>query len=192
MSDPISPDEFAVRCPNCSAPNPEGAAYCQACASPLTAYEGGVGLGPSAATLAKLQRLSIRPRIVGVMTALLVLAALLGPFRVALAAYLAQRAASSAPSEAYIFSALGAVGAFLVALVLVPVGGFMLAAAWGTWRQQPWAWTADLILLGLSALNGLRALFGSSLAGLVQLGITAALLYAWMQPPCREWYGKMD
>lgn len=192
MSYPSSPDESVVRCPNCSAANPVGAAYCEVCATPLTAYETGGGQGPSAATLAKLQRLSIRPRIVPIMAAALVLGAFAYPFRIALTSLLAQRGASAAGSEFYIFNALGAVGAFLVALVMVPVGVFMLVTAWGTWRQQSWAWTADVILLGLAALDGLRALFGSSLAALPQLGVAAALLYAWLLPATREWYGKND
>ncbi len=194
MTHANAPDEFDVRCPNCSAPNPSGVAYCQACASPLTAYGGGdVGLGPSAATLARLQRASERPRIVGVMAAVLALAAFVGPLRTAACAFLAQRAASSAaPAEGYIFSALGAVGAFLVALVLVPIGVFMLITAWAAWRQVAWAWTAVALLLGLCVLAGLHSFSLFSFGSVVLVGVAGPLVYFWMLPATREWYGKTD
>src|SRR5437879_3650659 len=104
------------------------------CAEPLTAYSGASGAYASDATLAKLRHLRQRPPVSVAMAVFLSAVALLGPFRIALAAF-TTRPQTNAEGTNYIAPAIGAVGAFLSAIVWVPAGLAILLAVWGVLFQ---------------------------------------------------------
>jgi hypothetical protein len=178
-----------MRCPHCDNENPEGAARCLNCDTPLTAYAGQATGEVSAATLQKLSRLSQQPPIVPIVVALDVLIAIFGPFGFVLSRFLS-RTVTNAEGTNYLGAAFGAVGVAFTALLMVPLGLFLIYVAWLTWNRGSWAWLANAALLcGMAAL----CLFGFFTPWvffrLLGLAVFAAAAWAWFRTDTREWFG---
>jgi lysylphosphatidylglycerol synthetase-like protein (DUF2156 family) len=90
----------------------------------------------------------------------------------------------------YIGAAFGGLAVTFAALVFIPAGVFMLVTAWGLHRQSLWAWTANLIVLGLTALLSLMGFFPGLLLKSAALGFCAVSGWFWLQEPVRDWYGQ--
>jgi hypothetical protein len=178
-----------MRCPHCDNENLEGAARCVKCDTPLTAYAGQSTGEVSSATLQKLDRLSDQPSIVPIVVALDALIAVCGPFGFVLSRFLT-RTVTNAEGTNYVGAAFGAVGVAFVALLMVPLGLFLIYVAWATWNRASMAWLANAALLcGMAAL----ALFGFftpwmffRLLGLVVFGAAA---WYWLRSDTRDWFG---
>lgn len=177
-----------MRCPRCDFDNDEGRAVCLHCATPLTAYAGQVTGVVSEETRTKAARLALRPPIVSLMAVLDVLAAIFGPFAM-LAVKFSARATLNNEGTNYIGAALGAVGIAAAAALLIPLGLLLLFLAWSTWTQRPWAWTANAVLLGLSALLAVLVFPTSPAQALVRIALSGAVAFFWFQSRTKAWYG---
>jgi hypothetical protein len=177
-----------MRCPNCNTLNDEGAALCENCAEPLTAYGGQITGMVSEETREKIERLSVRPPVVPVMAALDALAAFVWPFAAAWAAF-AHRTVANAAGTNYIGAAFGSLGAVFTAAVMIPLGVALLVIAWATWTQRPWAWIANAVVLVLAALLAFFAFPSAPVSALLRIGLAGALAYFWFQPDTKDWYG---
>jgi hypothetical protein len=176
-----------MRCKVCDTPNEEGRARCRNCDAPLTAYAGQVTGDHNPETAAKALRLSLRPPVVSVMAILDALAAIFGPFWLVAAKFLARPGAGEEGLN-YIGAAIGAVGVTILALLMIPLGLFLLYLAWATWTQRPWAWGVNAVLLLVSALLALLAFASSPIAALIRIGLSAAVAFFWFKPETKDWY----
>lgn len=178
-----------MRCPHCDNENPEGTACCLACDTPLTAYAG-QGTGEvSAATLERLRNLSRRPPIVPIVVALDTLIAVIGPFGVLLIKFLG-RTTTNVEGTNYVGAALGAVGVALMAMLMVPLGLFLIYLAWVTWTRASWAWLANAALLcGMAFLSLIGFFTPWMFFRLTLLILFAAAAWFWFQSDTREWFG---
>jgi hypothetical protein len=177
-----------MHCPNCHAEVEEGLAVCSQCGAPLTAYGGQITGEVRPETRAKAAKLAVRPPIVVVMAILDALVALLGPLGLAWVR-ITGRTQVSEDATNYIAAALGAVGAFAVAIVLIPLGLFLLVLAWATWTQKPWAWMANVVLLILMVLLAVRVFAAEPGQALLRIGLCGAIAYFWFHPRTKEWFG---
>lgn len=176
-----------MRCKVCDTPNEEGRARCQNCDAPLTAYAGQVTGDYNPATAEKALQLSLRPPIVVVMAVLDGLTAIFGPFWLVAVKFLARPTAGEEGLN-YIGAALSAVGVTLLAIFLIPLGLFLLYLAWATWTQRPWAWSANAVLLLVSALLAVLAFASSPIAALTRIGLSASVAFFWFKPETKDWY----
>ena len=177
----------SLRCPNCQTENDDGRASCESCGAAFTAYaEKGSGIA-SAATLAKLAKLGIRPPAVAPMASIDGLLALI-TLGALIARYFSQPNLN-ADSSNYLAPAFGAVGAALASFVAIPVALALLYLAWGTWTQRTWAWTANAFLMALSAFLALLAFFSNPILAVIRLAITAYAAFFWFNTQTREWFG---
>src|SRR2546423_2474668 len=108
-----------MRCPECLNETPEGQAFCEVCAAPLTGYSAAVPGEASAVTLRKLARISARPAIIPVMAAFIAAIAVFGPFGALLAKY-NSRPTINAEGTNYLSPAFSAVGTALAAMIFIP------------------------------------------------------------------------
>ena len=180
-----------MRCPHCGEPNPEGVALCLNCASPLTPYAGHITGAVSEATRAKAARLRIPSGIVPVMAAFDVLLAVAGPFRIGLAGFFARPEVNPEGMD-YMARAFGAVGAFVTAGIMIPVGIVLLIVAWATWTQRTWAWGANLGVLALVGIMAISGFISPALVRVIVLGFVIVLTMFWSGRTAREWYGAVD
>lgn len=178
-----------MRCSHCDHDNPEGLARCEVCNTPLTAYSGQVTGEVNAVNLERLARMSIRPPIVPGMTGLLVAFAIFGPFAAVISRYLA-RTTTNVEGTNYASAAFGAVGIAFTALVMIPLGLFLLYMAWLTWTRGSWIWMANTILLGAVAFLSLTGFLTSIfILRVLLIALCGAAGYFWFRPETREWYG---
>ena len=179
----------AMRCPHCATDNEEGAAVCENCDTPLTAYGGQVTGAVSEATLRKLERLAVRPPVVPMAAALDVLLVVVGPLWTLVGRF-AARPAVNAEGTNYAGAAFGAVGVLFSAIVLVPVAVALAVVAWGVMAHRTWAWTAQAFLLLVVAVIGLTGWLVPSLFLRLLLSAGAAVVgYLWVKEDARQWYG---
>ena len=178
-----------MRCPHCDLDNPDDRALCMNCDSPLTAYAA-QGTGEvSEATRAKLARISSQPAIVPAVITLDVLLALFGPFAAVLGKF-AARTVTNSEGTNYAGAAFGAVGIAFTALLMVPLGLFLLYIAWITWARGSWAWQANSVVLCGTAILSLTGFLGFAMFVRIVLAAACAIAaYLWFQPDAREWYG---
>ena len=178
-----------MRCPQCNSENDPGASVCASCDNPLTAYSGTLTGEASAATLAKLARLSQRPQVVPAVIALDVLFALFGPVRMLLA-NAAARPTTNAEGTNYAQAAFGTVGVAFMAMFLVPLALALLFLAWGAWARAAWAWWLNAGLLAAVCLGAFTGFFGASVfVRIILIAITVAAGAFWLRPEARGWYG---
>ena len=178
-----------MRCPHCDNENPEGASRCLVCDEPLTAYSG-QGIGEvNPATLEKLRKVSRQPPIVPVVVALDALIAIFGPFGAVLTRFLG-RTVTNTEGTNYVGAAFGAVGIAFTALLMIPLGLFLLYVAWLTWSRASWAWLANAALLCAMAVLGLVGFFTPWMFfRLVLFVVFAAAAWFWFKLETREWFG---
>ncbi len=122
------------------------------------------------------------------MVAFSALVAVFGPLWSAVAVFVA-RPTTNAESTNYTGSAVGAVGVFLNAIVMVPLGLALLLAAWGAFAQRTWAWWANLAVLAIMAGIAVFGPAGGAFTRIVLLEASAVLAVFWFQNSTREWYG---
>lgn len=178
-----------MRCPHCQNENEEGAALCEYCGEPFTAYAGQLTGEASEATFAKLRRLSYRPPVIPGATALLVLIALFGPFSAVLGRF-ASRTVTNAEGTNYAGAAFCAVGIALTALFMIPIGIAFLYLAWATWTRATWVWTVDMVVFIGAVLLALTGHLASlALLNLPLAVASIAALVFWFRQDTRDWFG---
>jgi hypothetical protein len=177
-----------MRCPHCELQNEDGAAFCERCGTPLTAYGGQITGEVSEATRAKAAKLTVRPQIVPIMAAFCALLALVGPVW-SLVARITTRPTMNAEGTNYAGAAFGAVGIAFAAMVLVPVALALLVVASGILTQRTWAWGAAAVVLAAGVLAALGGYLGIGLLKFVVLIGAVALAALWFRKDAREWYG---
>ncbi len=177
-----------MRCPHCSNENEEGAAVCEYCDTPLTAYGGQLTGLVSASTLAKAAKLAVRPPVIPIMAGLDVFLAIFGPVAAVLGKF-SSRPQTNAEGTNYMGAAFGAVGVAFTAMVLVPVALALLVIAWGTITQKSWAWAANIGVLGVLIFLGNFLLPWGTFGLIIRVVAGVALGVLWIKNETREWYG---
>lgn len=189
MANPILPE--SVTCPHCGTSNRGDRALCANCQSPLTAY-GGQLKGHSETESGRFARqaagLYVRPPAVYAAVAFDALFAVFWPLAYVLGAF-AARERVNAELTNYLASAFGAIGPILSAIVLIPAALVILLVAWGAWSQQPWAWSANLGVIGVFALAALFKYGAHPAASIVWLIVACVLAAVWTRPATKSWYG---
>jgi len=118
-----------------------------------------------------------------------VLIAVLGPFGAVLIKFTG-RTVTNAEGTNYAGAAFGAVGIAFQALLMIPLGLFLLYLAWLTWSRASWAWLANAALLcGIAFLcfTGFFIPWWFFRVPLTALFAVAA--WYWFRPESREWFG---
>jgi hypothetical protein len=158
--------------------------------TPLTAYAGQLaGESYQGNLAAQVEALNRRPPMVAVLAALNILVAIF-----ALGYALHSILSTHHEGEgAYLANAFSAIGAFLVAIVLVPIAIALIIHAAATWTQRTWTWNSNLALLaviGLFQLTQFRTPgLGIHLLAVFLLALVGMLAYLWSRPPTRAWFG---
>jgi hypothetical protein len=86
-----------------------------------------------------------------------------------------------------------AAGTFIGVLVAFGflVGGLIaVAMGFGLWKGMAWAWFVELVFAGLTGLNNLYALVQGEFEALLGLGIAAFLIWYFLQPGVKRWFGR--
>ncbi len=178
------------QCPNCGLVNDAGRARCADCQTPLTAYAGQLEEFTSSQgrLVQHVARLNRRPLAVAALALFDALFALFWPLAFVIGA-LAARQSVNAEGTNYLASAFGMVGPTLYAVVLIPAALALGALAWATWTQRPWAWTANVVVLGIFALLALFKLAAAPIMAIIWIGLACGLTYYWFQPETKAWFG---
>jgi hypothetical protein len=179
-----------MHCPHCQAEIEEGQALCPSCDRPLTKYAGNITREVSDLTQARLARLSAKPPVIPVMAGVNVFLALFGPLWTVFKS-LGARPTINAEGTNYLGTAFGGVGVFMTAIVLIPLAIAFCVVAWGILTQRTWAWTANLLVLGVFLLLGgaLGSFLGLGSLVAARVVIVAVLAFLWFRPDVREWFG---
>jgi hypothetical protein len=165
-----------------------GAAVCENCGTPLTAYGGQITGEVSTETRLKASRLAARPVIVPVMAGLDVLFAVFGPLAMVMGRFIGRTAVNTEGTN-YLGAAFGAVGVAFVAMFMVPFAIALLVVAWGTIAQRSWAWPANiLVLAALVFLGGLFLPLGT-VGWVIRILLAAVLGFMWSREETRAWLG---
>ena len=177
-----------VKCSHCGDLNEVGNAICKNCLTPLTAYGGQVGQarnfdGKLAAQVAALDE---RPPIVIAMTIFSVAFALLVPLWSVVKAWRAQPHVNEEGTNA-IQAATGILVPLFQTVVFLPIAIALCVIAYFTWTQRPWAWTANVVILGLIAVLAVVS-YGLSLPAFVWIGVAGIVACLWYQQPVRAWF----
>jgi hypothetical protein len=158
--------------------------------TPLTAYAGQLAGETYQGKLAsQVEALDRRPLVVAVLAVLNILVALLA-LGYAIHSILSTHHEGE---EAYLANAFNAIGAFMIALVLVPIAIALIIHAAATWTQRTWTWNSNLAFLGVIGLFQLTQFrypgFGIHLLAVILLALAGGLAYLWFRPQTRAWYG---
>lgn len=180
-----------IQCPHCGEINDSGRARCINCQTPLTAYGGQLDRAPEEQRkklAEQVARLETRPPIVAAMTLFNTLFAIFWPLAYAIGSFMS-RPKTSGDNSNYLGAAFGSIGAFLVALIFVPIAIALFGLAWGTWTQKSWAWTANAAFLCAFAVLAFLRFHVNHLLGFIWLGLDGAFAYYWFKPQIKEWFG---
>jgi hypothetical protein len=178
------------KCPNCGLDNQIDRSICDNCYTPLTAYGKQVGMvNDFESKLTKqVEALDERPKVVHVMAAFTALLAL--PLLARVISGFRHQPTADPENVNAITTAFAAIGPLFYAVIFIPLAIALVVLAYFTWTQQPWTWTANLVVLGLTALLVLL-IFHLSLAALFWLAVLGTLTYFWLTPDTKAWYGLM-
>lgn len=178
------------QCPNCGAVNDIGFSMCQQCLTPLTAYAGQLaGETYQGKLAAQVDALNHRPLVVAALAVFNILLAL------SAVGYAIGRILSThhQGEGAYLANAFSSIGAFLVALVMVPIAIALVIHAVATWTQRTWTWNTNLALLAVFGLFQLTQFhtpgFGMHLLTVLLLALAGVLVFLWYRPQTRAWFG---
>ncbi len=81
----------------------------------------------------------------------------------------------------FIFAAVG--------VVFIILGLIELVVGWGLWKGASWAWWVTVILNGLGVILALVSLAGGNVGGIVTLIIDAVILYYFLKPHVKAFFG---
>lgn len=177
-----------IQCKHCGDSNDIGNAICANCLTPLTAFGGQVGQannfdGKLAAQVAALDE---RPPIVTVMTIFSVLFALTVPVWSVIKAWTARPHVNEEGTNV-IQAATGTLVPLFQTVILLPVAIALCIIAYFTWTQRPWAWTANVVILGLIVLIAV-VLYGLSLPTFFWLIVAGVVAFLWYRQPVKAWF----
>jgi hypothetical protein len=179
------------QCPNCGHVNESGRAVCANCQLPLTAYSGQVS-GDFESSRGKLaqqvSRLNVRPPIVAVVALCDLLFALFWPLAYVVNDF-ANRPRLNGEMTNYLGSAFGAIGPFLHAIVLVPIGLALIGLAWATWTERAWAWSVNAIGLAAFVLLSLRNFGVAPIMTIIWVVLAGGVAFVWFRSETKAWFG---
>jgi hypothetical protein len=84
---------------------------------------------------------------------------------------------------------LGAGGA-AVRAVLIILGIISFVVAWGLLKGKGWAWTVTLVLSVISLIMGIISVVGGNVGGIVNVIISAVVIYYLYRPYVKAYFGK--
>jgi hypothetical protein len=87
-----------------------------------------------------------------------------------------------------ISTAFAALGPIFHTVTLIPLAAALLAVAFFTWTQRPWAWTVNLVIVGITVVV-MFTNFHLQLPMFLWLILTGTLAYFWTRPRTKAWYG---
>ena len=178
-----------ILCSQCGTHNDVGLALCSNCQSPLTAYGGQLrGEAYQGKLAAQTAQLQDRPFAVVLMSATLGVIVFGWPLRMIVSAIIKYLRAGSGESG-YVSSAFGILGPILTTAVCLPIAAALCWVAYEVWFQQPRAWRyAFGVLVAFSGYSVVRA----SEYGYWTIPVlvySCSLIYLWLRPRARSWFG---
>lgn len=192
MYEPINEEtlpEHTVTCSRCGTVNDIGNAVCANCMVPLTRYGGQVGQEENfdRRLTAQVAKLETRPMPVNVMTGFSLFFALFWPLLGIIHAFSA-RPAVNAEGTNGIQSAVGTIVPIATTVVFLPLVVALGFLAYATWKQTPWAYNANFVMLIAFALV-VVLMGGLHMASLFWIAVAIALGIGWNRADVRAWYG---
>lgn len=182
-------NEPRQQCAHCGTINATGVALCANCHMPLTAYGGqvtGLETAPAGKRAERVQALTHRPSVIYWAAGFNLFVALCWPVATLIRTII-HRPQVNEEGTNYIVAALGALGPIFSTALLLPLTLLLLAVAWGIGTQQPWAWRANLAVLGGFALFMLTRISMAPIS-LIWLATAGVLAFFWLQPRTRAWF----
>ena len=184
----ISHSSHTIQCKHCGDSNDIGNAICANCMTPLTAFGGQVGQANNfdSQLTAQLAALDERPPVIAVMTVFSVLFALVVPIWSVIKAWRVQPHVNEDGTNG-IQAATGILVPLFQTVILLPIAIALCTIAYFTWTQRPWAWTANVVILGLITLI-VVVLYGLSLPTFFWLTVAGVVAYLWYRQPVKAWF----
>ena len=77
-----------------------------------------------------------------------------------------------------------------VGIVLIVIGIASIVMAYGLWKGKGWAWIITLILSGIGILFSVGSIAARQPGAIVNLIISAVIIYYLYRPSVKEFFGK--
>lgn len=80
--------------------------------------------------------------------------------------------------------------AVLIGIGFIILGIVYLAVAYGLWKGKKWAWTITLIVSVISIIIGIASLATGNVGAIIQIIISAVIIYYLYRPNVKAYFGK--